>query len=137
MPGDADDVLAAVERVPGEQAGRHDERLSDLRVTDAVGVPPGACGDEVDSGPVRVLLQPLRDALAFEPRCEEPGGLRALPGEHSDDHHSILPMIRECPLAMSAQKSRDPLCEPDTFIRFRGVRPTADAGSTRCRSSRG
>ena len=100
VPGDAGDGVAVVERVPRQEAGRDDERLSDLRVADPIGIPLGAGGDEVDARPLGVGGEALARAVELEPGGEEPGGLGALPGEDRDDHFSILPRIERRLLAI-------------------------------------
>jgi hypothetical protein len=52
VTGDAPDLItptAVEQRAEGEQSGRDDERLGDLRVTDGAGVGDGAVGDQVDA----------------------------------------------------------------------------------------
>ena len=104
VTGDAGDAGAVGERVPGEQARGDDERLRHLRVADAVGIPLGAGGDEVDARPLGVGGEPLGGAVELEPGSEEAGGLGALPGEDRDDHFSILPRIGRPLLAIPSQE---------------------------------
>jgi hypothetical protein len=52
--------------------GRHDERLGDLRVADAVGIPLGAVLHEVDSA-ASEYAPGARRAVELEPRREESG----------------------------------------------------------------
>ena len=95
MAGDAAEggALIVGERLPREDARRDDQWLRDGCVADAVGVPFGAGGDEIDIGGRRVALEALTRTVELEPGGEETGGLRPLSGE-SGDNHSIYSSVR-------------------------------------------
>ena len=105
------DAAAVGQRVPGEQARGHDQGLSDLRVADAVGVPLGAGGRQIDACPLGIRGEAIGRAVQGEPGSEEAGGLGALSGKDRNDHLSILPRIGRRPLAILSQESREALCE--------------------------
>ena len=126
-------VTGGDERAPGEQARGDDEGLGDLGVADAVGIPLGSGGDEVDLGERGVLLEQLAGAFGVEPRGEEPGGLRTLAREDGDDHGFHPCKFESDVLSVGAQQSADRLS-----VSYRISRGASGAGgSPRRRSSPG
>ena len=96
--------LRSVQGVPRQQARGDDEGLCDLRVADAVGIPLGAGGRQIDARPLGVRGEAVGRAVEGEPGSEEAGGLGALSGEDRNDHLSILPRIGRRLLAIPSQE---------------------------------
>jgi hypothetical protein len=90
VSGDAAEAraLGLAQLLPGEDARRDDEGLSDRGVANLVGIPFGARGDEVDARGLRVPFETLTRTRRLEPGNQEPRGLRTLSGE-SGNNHSI------------------------------------------------
>ena len=116
VTGDAGDALErSGERVPRQQARGDDERLRDLRVADAVGIPLGAGGDEVDARPLGVLRRADRlRRRASSQGVRKPGDWEPCPGKTAMITVSILPRIGRPVLAITVTRMTECLCASHT-----------------------
>ena len=92
--GDVHDVRRGApvqQRAQSQQGGGDDQRLSDCRVPDRVGVRDGAVRHQVQLRGLGCCGEALFGTGQLEPVAEHPGGLRALSRADDGEHASTLP----------------------------------------------
>ena len=93
----------------GEDAGGHNERLSNFGVADGVGIGGGAMSNKVQAGDLRPVGESVVSSGALEPRSEKTGFLRALTGSHNHAHHTSVVSVSAIAIVSHGTQKRKTL----------------------------